>query len=198
GRSVLSMMLVGAALSGVALMGTWGSLQWAAPWAGQLAEAQPGVTHAREWTQIIIGIGAIKGTILAAVIGHTFGRRVTYAGMCLLSLLSVLAFYRLNDSYNAMFLVTAFIAGGLTASFYGWLPLYLPELFPTKVRATGQGFSFNFGRILAAAGSLQTGALMAQFGGSYPDACSVMVLIYLVGVVVIWLAPETKGLELLE
>lgn len=196
GTSVIRMMLIGAALSGIALMGSWGSLQWAAPWAGQLAEQQGGVIHAREWTQIVIGIGAIVGTILAAVTGHLYGRRLTYVAMCILSLASILAFYQLNDAYGTMFLMTAFIAGATTASFYGWLPLYLPELFPTKVRATGQGFSFNFGRILAAAGSLQTGALMAQFDGSYPEACSIMAFIYLIGVGVIWLAPETRGLGL--
>ena len=49
-----------------------------------------------------------------------------------------------------------FVAGGLTASFYGWLPLYLPELFGTNVRATGQGFSFNFGRIFAGVGGIDS------------------------------------------
>jgi hypothetical protein len=89
--------------------------------------------------------------------------------------------------------VTVFIAGAFTASFYGWLPLYLPELFPTVVRATGQGFGFNFGRILAAIGALQTGNLMSALGGSYPQACTIMSLIYIVGILVIWLAPETRG-----
>jgi hypothetical protein len=81
----------------------------------------------------------------------------------------------------------------MSASFYGWFPLYLPELFPTAVRATGQGFAYNFGRILAAVGGLQTAALMALFGGSFPKAGSVLTLFYLVGLVIIWLGPETKG-----
>jgi SHS family sialic acid transporter-like MFS transporter len=104
-----------------------------------------------------------------------------------------------------------FVAGFFTASFYGWLPLYLPELFRTSVRATGQGFGFNFGRILAAVGALQTGALMGLFksdtgfvlgpfnlGSGYPAACSVMSAIYFVGAVLIWFAPETKGKPLPE
>ncbi|MCA9029895.1 MAG: MFS transporter [Planctomycetaceae bacterium] len=197
GRSVIAMMLVGASLSGIALMGTWGSLQWASPWAAKLAEGTS-YTHAKEWTQIVTGTGAILGTIGAALLGHTFGRRITYIGMCVLSLVSVLALYQLNDGYGTQFLITAFFAGGLTASFYGWLPLYLPELFPTRVRATGQGFAFNFGRILAAAGALQQIALMQLFQDDYPKACSVMVMVYLVGVLVIWLAPETRGTELIE
>ena len=51
--------------------------------------------------------------------------------------------------------------------FFGWLPLYLPELFPTRVRATGQGVAFNAGRIRAAVGALQMGAMMQTFNGSY-------------------------------
>ena len=104
----------------------------------------------------------------------------------------------MNDSYGPQFLASVFVAGGLSASFYGWLPLYLPELFRTRVRATGQGFSFNFGRIIAAIGALQTGNLMGLLGGSYPQACSIMALIYVVGLGVIWLAPETRGKPLPE
>jgi hypothetical protein len=55
---------------------------------------------------------------------------------------------------------------GITASFYGFFPLYFPELFPTSVRATGQGFCFNFGRLIAAIGSLQLGNLMSMFGSA--------------------------------
>jgi hypothetical protein len=93
-----------------------------------------------------------------------------------------------------------------TASFYGWLPLYLPELFNTNIRATGQGFGFNFGRILAAIGTLYTGTLFApqiriggyEFKGGYPFACSAMSGIYLVGLAIIWLGPETRGKPLPE
>jgi hypothetical protein len=43
---------------------------------------------------------------------------------------------------------------------YGWLPLYLPELFPTSVRATGQGVCYNSGRVLAAVGAIEMGQLL--------------------------------------
>jgi hypothetical protein len=71
--------------------------------------------------------------------------------------------------------------------------LYLPELFPTRVRATGQGVSYNSGRILAAAGALLQGSLVQSFGGSYARAGAIVTLVYLLGMVLIWLAPETKG-----
>ena len=113
--------------------------------------------------------------------------------LCAGSLGVSLLFFLGNKTYSPAFLASAFLLGAVTASFYGWLPLYLPELFPTRVRATGQGFSYNFGRVIAAVGVLQVGTLMTYFGGSYWRACSTMSLVYLIGAAIIWLAPETRG-----
>ena len=94
--------------------------------------------------------------------------------------------------------LACFLVGVVTTSFYGWAPLYLPELFPTRVRATGQGIALNTGRVLAAVGALQMGALMQAFAGSYARAGAVVTLVYLPGLIVIWLGPETKGRPLPE
>jgi cyanate permease len=110
----------------------------------------------------------------------------------------MVAFYRLNNQYDEMFVLSAGLLGMISASFYGWLPLYLPELFPTAVRATGQGFGFNFGRILAAAGSLQMTNLLRAFNDDYSQACAVVAGVYVVGLVLIVFAPETKGKPLPE
>jgi MFS family permease len=200
---VLGRMLFGAALAGVALLGTWGAIQWAPRWAFEL-EPDP-ARHAKEYTQICSGFGAIVATILAALAAGRFGRRITYSVLCLGSIAAALLLYQVNTQFGPLFLFCTFLAGGMTAAFYGWFPLYLPELFPTAVRATGQGFAYNFGRILAAIGSLQTATLMAAFSTSverdgkivempnFPQAGSVMTAIYLIGVMIIWLGPETKG-----
>jgi hypothetical protein len=74
----------------------------------------------------------------------------------------------------------------------------LPEIFPTRVRATGQGLSFNFGRILAAVAALQMGEFVRLLGGDYAEAGSRIALIYVLGLVLIWFAPETKGKPLPE
>lgn len=188
--SVLRRMALGACLSGVALLGTWASVQWAPSWADQLSGGLP---QARAYTQIGTGTGAVIGTIVAALVGGWIGRRVTYFLLCAGSLSVSLLFFLGNKSYGPAFVASAFLLGAVTASFYGWLPLYLPELFPTRVRATGQGFSYNFGRVIAAVGVLQVGSLMAHCGGSYWRACSTMSLVYVIGAAIIWLAPETRG-----
>jgi MFS family permease len=234
---VLGRMIIGATLSGTALMGTWASLQNAAPWADSLEQKRIAQEHpelsveqlkiqypteseedlkkrseerlrqfsakpaalARARTQIWSGWGAIVGTILAALLGNWIGRRLSYCLLCVLSLGSSLLFFQSNDAFNSQFLTMVFLAGALTASFYGWLPLYLPELFPTRARAFSQGFAYNFGRIVSAVGALLFGYLMKDvFDGSFPKACTVLSFIYVIGMIVIWFAPETKGQELPE
>lgn len=204
-RHTLRRMLLAAGLSGVALLGTWGAAQWAPSWADKLTENRPELA-AKYYTQFAAALGAVVGTVLAALAGDRFGRRATYAVLCVASIVSLLALYRGTPEYDAGFLLRSFVMGVATAAFYGWLPLYLPELFHTAVRATGQGFGFNFGRILAAVGVLQTGNLFLPkirlFGreleGGYPLACSLMSGIYLLGLVLICFAPETKGQALPE
>lgn len=200
--TVVRRMLLGACLSGVALMGTWGASQQTPSWGASLV-AKEAAAAASATTLIFLSIGAITGTILGALAGGWFGRRITYCLLCLLSLVSAWSWSSLCNEYGTEFLFFAFLSGTFTASFYGWLPLYLPELFGTNVRATGQGFGFNFGRILAAVGALQGTAIRdlfttnlsfgpLSFPKGYPALIATISLIYIVGAVFIWFAPETK------
>jgi hypothetical protein len=75
---------------------------------------------------------------------------------------------------------------------FGWLPLYLPELFPTRVRATGSGVTYNFGRVASAAGVLGAGGLMSLFGGDYAQVGAVTAWVYGLGIVIILFAPDTS------
>jgi SHS family sialic acid transporter-like MFS transporter len=196
---VVRSMLLGAGLAAVALLGTWGSIQWAPRWAGQLMPDTATLKHfAKEKTQMATSIGAIVGTILAALAAGRFGRRPTYVALCVGSFASALYFYLGHSAFDGSFLFAAFLAGSITAAFYGFFPLYFPELFPTSVRATGQGFAFNFGRIVAAVGGLQTATLMKAFDGSFARAGAVLAVIYLVGAFLVIWAPETKDRELPE
>ena len=227
-KPTLGRMMLAACLSGVALLGTWGTQQQSPTWANDLSEASFSKRQtelvaqdkaseagklvkpkAKEHTLIWISIGAIIGTMLAALAGDWFGRRPAYFLLCCLSMGSVWMLYLGNREFGPTLLFWAFISGVCTASFYGWLPLYLPELFNTQVRATGQGFGFNFGRILASVGVLQLGSLLRELSTDWhlgpltlphgrPLACSLIALIYLVGMGIIWLAPETRGKPLPE
>jgi MFS family permease len=195
GRTVMA-----ALLGGIALLGTWGSVQWIPLWVKKISNDQTTVNYA----QICSAFGAIIGSFLgAALLGHQKERRWGYFILCAGSLVACGFLFRFFDGATEIgwsFLATVAVVGGLTAAFYGWLPLYLPELFPTRVRASGQGFGFNFGRIIAAGGALSMGLLMSDrvFHGSYAQAGATISLIYAVGLLVIWLAPETRGKPLPE
>ena len=136
--------------------------------------------------------------MIAALVGGKFGRRPVFFGLCLMSFVVCESLFLGLHTYGPGFRVMTFAVGFCTAAFYGWLPLYLPELFPTRVRATAQGLSYNFGRVLAAFGAWKMASLMAFFNSSYAKAGATIVLIYLVGMVTIWFAPETKGRPLPE
>ena len=202
-------LLLGALLAAIPLLGTWGSLQWAPKWAIALSSMLPagkGPYYAKEFTQISSATGAIVGSILAALAGGLFGRRVTYAVLCVGSFASLAFMYSWNDAFGAALLASVFVAGSFTAAFYGWFPLYFPELFPTSIRATSQGFAYNFGRVLSAVGASQTAVLTVYFSqgitaeriaiDAFPRAGATLAGIYLLGLLVIWFGPETKGLPL--
>lgn len=188
--------LLAIAFASIALIVTWGIVQWIPLWADQMTGGQQ--PKVKGYIQFVSSIGAILGCILAPLIGGRFGRRPVYFGLCLSSFLVCSWIFRGFSEYNAFFLAVVGLVGFCTAAFYGWLPLYLPELFPTRARATGQGLAFNFGRVLAALGAWQMPNLMAFFDKSYPKAGETIVFIYVIGMVIIWLAPETKGKPLPE
>ncbi len=182
--------LLGIGLASIALIGTWGSVQWLPLWADQMTGGR--VPGAKAITQILVSAGAMVGSLFGALAAGRMGRRPAYFALCLLSLIFCGGLFRCVSEYNAAFLILVTLVGATTAAFYGWLPLYLPELFPTRVRATGQGLCYNSGRVLAAVGALAQGQLVSAYGGSYARAGATVTLIYLVGLAVIWLAPETK------
>jgi len=180
-------------LASVVLIGTWGSVQWIPLWADKLTNgADPA---AKAVTTMLLAVGAIIGCFIGALCGK-LGRRPAYCGLCLASYALCWALFHGVTTYGLSFKVLAFLVGAMTASFYGWLPLYLPELFPTRIRATAQGISYNFGRILAAVGAIGAGQLVGYYSGSYARMGLTITLVYLIGALVIWAAPETRGKSL--
>jgi hypothetical protein len=78
---------------------------------------------------------------------------------------------------------------------FGTFAIYLPELFPTRIRATGQGFCWNAARTFTAIGPLTTGAIVGLVG-SAAAAGALATIFYLVGMIAIWFGPETRGVPL--
>src|SRR5262249_16467072 len=140
-------------------------------------------------TQMTRSSGAIVGSFFGGLIASLVGRRLTYFLISLgaFGLSSVL--FGLLDPLHEWFTVFVFLMGLVRATCFAWLPLFLPELFPTGVRSPGAGISFNTGRVAAGVVVLSAGLLLQMLGGDYARIGLWSGLVYVVGMGLIWLAP---------
>jgi MFS family permease len=99
----------------------------------------------------------------------------------------------------------AFFMGFATLGPFSGFTVYFPELYPTRLRATGCGICYNGGRFLAAIIPIVTTALAAHFAtrpgavaNGYPMAATIFSCLYILGFVGIFLGPETRGKPLPE
>jgi len=191
---LLRLTLLGICLGAIPLMGNWGGANWMVPWAGKVGGATDPVLKA--WTQWTKSGGGALGALLGGWIASQMGRRKTYFVISLCSLVISFYTFRVLQPDDPSFLYWVFGIGFFGTLYFGWLPLFLPELFPTKVRATGTGVSFNFGRIATAFGVLGTGQLMVLFSGDYANVGQVTCLVYVLGMLLIFFAPDTSCKQL--
>jgi MFS family permease len=191
---LLGLTLIGIAVGTIPVLGGWGATQWLIPWTNAVVgKASP---QAMALTAIMRSGGATIGGLAGGYLANLAGRRTTYFLVSLASLAVGQFIYLTLTPKDALFFPSVFVLGVISTIFFGWLPLYLPELFPTEARSTGAGVSFNSGRILAAIGVLFTGLITTAFGGDYGRAGSITTLIYAVGMVVILFAPDTTKKKL--
>jgi MFS family permease len=187
--ALLKITLVGIMLGSVPLIGAWAASKWMIPWADKIGGVVQ--TDYKALTQGWWAFGAILGSLTGAQIASLLGRRRSYFLISLGSLVLTVAMFQFTAPLRPSFFPVVFAQGFVATLFFGWLPLYLPELFPTHVRATGSGISYNVGRFATAAGVLVAGFFFTALGGSYPAVGTAAALIYGLGMVAIWLAPET-------
>jgi MFS family permease len=143
------------------------------------------------WTLILYTIGSVCGYWAAAFIADRFGRR-RLIGLFLLGsfILTVVVYLWTGPAWAFMALVV--VNGAFTLGGFAWIPIYVPELFGSAVRATASGVVFNATRLIAWVGPILTGTLIAAFGGVKVAAIT-MGLIYLLALAVVPLLRETRG-----
>lgn len=191
---LLRLMLIGILLGSIPMVGAWAASKWMIPWADKVGgSTAPGY---KAITQGWWALGAVLGSFTGAQIAAWLGRRRAYATMSAGAAALTALMFLGTAPLQASFLPSVFAQGFVTTLFFGWLPLYLPELFPTRVRAAGSGIAYNVGRFATALGVFAAGGLFAAMGGSYPKVGATCGLIYLLGLVVIWWAPDTTNKKL--
>jgi SHS family sialic acid transporter-like MFS transporter len=191
---LLRLTVIGILLGSVPMVGAWAASKWMIPWADKVG----GATEAgyKAITQGWWALGAVLGSFFGAQIAAWLGRRRAYAIISAATTAITSLMFLGSAPLQATFLPIVFAQGFVATLFFGWLPLYLPELFPTRVRAAGSGIAYNVGRFATALGVLAAGGLFAAMGGSYPKVGATCGLIYLLGLIVIWWAPDTTERKL--
>lgn len=136
------------------------------------------------------------GLLCFGPLAERLGRRRAFTLMHAAALVVVPVTCYLPQTYSQMLCVLP-LFGFFTLGIHAGYAVYFPELFPDRLRATGVGVCFNGGRLLAAPVLWLSGTLKAEVG-SLPDAVTILGGLFAVGMVLVWLLPETKGKPLPE
>jgi len=158
------------------------------------------LTFWRGVTSIMLQFGAFLGMFGFGMVAQRFGRRPTFGVAFVLAGLSTAAVFWFLTDFSQLFWMVP-IMGFCQLSLFAGYAMYFPELFPTHLRSTGTSFCYNVGRFVAASGPFIQGELTALFKDT-PEplryAGVTMCSVFLLGLLVLPYAPETKGKPLPE
>ena len=157
-------------------------------------------------TSLLQNAGAFFGIYAFSRITQNTGRRPAFALSFLLAMAATaFTFWFLNDFHQIFWMIP--LMGFCQLALFGGYAIYFPELFPTRLRSTGTSFCYNVGRLAAAAGPSALGLLTSQVYADYKQidpslpfryAGVTMCAVYLIGLLALPFAPETKGKPLPE
>jgi MFS family permease len=170
----------------------WGISSWVPPYVASVAikAGLPGPQWA-SYAGMAYNFGAILGYISLGFLADRFGRKPITMLYFALAFIMTPVLFLWTDDLNLL-LVAAAVNAFFTLGQYSWMPVWLPELFPTRSRATGLAFTFNAPRFIAFLGPLFAGMLIVQFGG-FSRAAMTIACIYILGFCVAPFLPETNG-----
>jgi MFS family permease len=159
-------------------------------------EAAAEVDRVRSVGTALQDVGAFLGMVTFTFVAARVSRRLAFLGSLLFCWVVVsYVFFSLHSKSDAYWMLP--LMGFATLSVFAGYSIYFPELFPTRLRGTGVGFCYNTVRYVAAPVPALLGHL-ADWMGSFRYAAIAMASVYLIGVVALLWAPETKGKPLPE
>jgi hypothetical protein len=150
---------------------------------------QQTIDRVRAWGTALQDVGSFTGMVVFTVIASVISRRLAFffaflGGM----LVTSYVFTSLETATDAYWMLP--MMGFSQLALFAGYSIYFPELFPTRLRGTGVGFCYNTVRYLAAPAPILLGYLSTIL--SFRTAAVVMSSVYLIGMVALIWAPETK------
>jgi MFS family permease len=173
-------------------VGFWGIATWVPPFIASIAAASGKI--APQWASyagMAYTAGSVTGYVSFGFLADKFGRKPVTITFFVLSLIATPIFFFLTKDLTWL-LALAFVTGAFTNGQYTWMASWLPELYPTRVRATALAFVFNAPRFIACLGPLLGGTMIVAFGG-FGMAAMVLASIYILGIIVTPMLKETNG-----
>lgn len=178
-------------------IGYWGVSTFVPAYVGSVATAAglPAQRYAA-LVGLIQNLGALIGFASFGFLADAFGRKPTtilYYVMCLI--LTPVVYLWVKDIH--LLLLAFAVYGFFIQGCFSWTPIWLPELFPTRMRATAAGFIFNAPRLISAIAPLAAGTIIVGLGG-YGRAATIIGMFYILGLIAVPFLPETRGKPLPE
>ncbi|PWU10924.1 MAG: hypothetical protein C5B50_24465 [Verrucomicrobia bacterium] len=162
---------------------------------GTIRGLQPTIDHTISFGTMIQDAGSVLGMLAFTFVASRFSRRTAFLAAFIFCLGAVsYVFYSLKTSSDVYWMLP--LLGFATLSCFAGYSIYFPELFPTRLRGTGVGLCYNTVRYLAAGSPYLLGWLNAYW--PFRTVAVAMSSIYLVGILALLWAPETKGKPLPE
>lgn len=152
-------------------------------------------------TSLLQNLGGFFGVYAFTYLTAITGRKKAFAVAFVLAMgTTAFTFWNLRDFTGIFWMIP--MMGFSQLMLFGGYAIYLPELFPTRLRSTGTSFCYNVGRFVAALGPLLLGLLTSRVYAGYPEpmryAGVTMCAVFLVGLAALPFAPETKDRPLPE
>ncbi len=191
--------LVGVSLAVIGVIGLWGVGFYSPELIGEaLKDLSPEEQDkVKAMGTLLQDVGALLGMLAFTFVATRMGRKVAFGGAFIFCWVVVSGvFICLTEVWHAYVMLP--LLGFATLSLFGGYSIYFPELFPTRLRSTGTGFCYNVGRVLAAVVivcriPIREAFTNAGFTDVFRTVSVVLASVYLLGLVVLIWAPETKG-----
>jgi MFS family permease len=197
---VLKTTVLTVAVCSVALTTVWAYIFWFAQHLRKLPDVMAmSKPHQGQYVALataFVMAAAIFGNFFAAAIARRFGYRAATSIMFLGGLISLYATYRPDGPHDHISILWyAPWAHFFVQGVFGLFPMYIPPLFPTLLRTKGAGFSYNFGRLVAALGTVIFGLYSPiKDVAGISHALVLVGLLYIPGILIAFVIPEPPAI----